>query len=272
MRMLIAVSCITIFLFMMVLSVPAAIDPNMILYFSFDEKLEGKMVKDLTGGGNDGKLKLGAKITNEPDEVYKGTGALKIFNNVSAQFRVDEFDRMNKYADNTFTFWLYVFNVRNDPCCANESIVEKGNVIDANHKGHSPAIWITDPGRSLVYRFANQGALPNAAVGPGGIGQPFDLKTWYHIAGVKQGGSLIIYINGNAEERYKVQRDFAQGKGHLRIGATNIRAASFAMDEFQLYDRALTEKEVALDAKGLLLSVEPERKLTTTWGRLKTDR
>ena len=41
------------------------------------------------------------------------------------------------------------------------------------------------------------------------------------------------------------------------------------MDEFSLYDRALAEKEVALDAKGVLLSVEPERKLTTTWGDIK---
>ena len=271
MRTLIVVSFIIMCLVMTIFSVPAAIDPNMILYFSFDEQLDGKMVADLTGGGNDGKLKLGAKITNEPAEVYKGTGALKIFNNVSAQFRVDEFDRMNKYGENTYTFWLYIYSVRNDPCCANESIVEKGHIIDGAHKGHSPAIWLTDPGLSLVYRFENEGALPGAAVGPGGIGKPFELQKWYHIAGVKQGGNLTIYIDGNAEERYKVQRDFAQGKGHLRIGATNIRSASFAMDEFQLYDRALTEKEVELDAKGQLLSVEPERKLTTTWGRLKTD-
>ena len=79
MRMLVTVSCITIFLFMMVLSVAEAVDPNMILYFSFDEQLDGKMVEDLTGGGNNGKLKLGAKITNEPAEVYKGAGGTKNF-------------------------------------------------------------------------------------------------------------------------------------------------------------------------------------------------
>ena len=44
------------------------------------------------------------------------------------------------------------------------------------------------------------------------------------------------------------------------------------MDEFGLYDRPLTEQEVELDAKGVFLSVEPETKLTTTWGSLKTDR
>jgi hypothetical protein len=138
MRTLIAVSFITTFLFMTALSAQAALDPNMILYFSFDEQLDGKQVEDLTGVGNNGKLKLGAKITNEPAEVYKGTGALKIFNNISAQFRVDEFDRMNKYGDNTYTFWLYMYGVRNDPCCANESVVEKGNAIGQAAKGHAP--------------------------------------------------------------------------------------------------------------------------------------
>ena len=272
MRTLIAVSFITMFLAMMALSAPAALDPNMILYFSFDEQLDGKMIEDLTGGGNNGKLKLGAKITNEAAEIYKGTGALKIFNNISAQFRVDEFDKMNKYGDNTYTFWLYIYGVRKDPCCVQGSVVEKGNVIGQAHKGHAPAIWITDPGLSLVYKFGDQGAIGVEAVGPGGKGEKFELTKWYHIAGVKQGGSLIIYIDGKEAGRYKVNRDFVQGKGHLRIGATNIRSASFAMDEFQLYDRPLTEKEVELDAKGLLLSVEPEQKLTTTWGQLKTDR
>ena len=147
MKMLIGVSFITTFLVMTILSTQAALDPNLILYFSFDEQLDGKKVEDLTGGGNDGKLKLGAKITNNPAEVYKGTGALKIFNNVSAQFRVDEFDRMNKYGDNTYTFWIYMYGVRNDPCCAHESVVEKGNVIGQNAKGRAPGIFLTDPGQ-----------------------------------------------------------------------------------------------------------------------------
>ena len=39
-----------------------------------------------------------------------------------------------------------------------------------------------------------------------------------------------------------------------------------------MYDRALTEKEVEAVFKGIFLSVEPQAKLTTTWGRLKTGR
>ncbi len=268
----ISISFIITFVPMMVLSAPAAIDPNMLLYFSFDEQLDGKKVENLTGGGNDGKLKLGAKITNEPAEVYKGAGALKIFNNISAQFLVESFKEMDSYKDNTYTFWLYIFGVRNDPCCAEEGIFKKANVLDAADKGSAPGVFLTDPGLSLIYKFGDQGAVAGEVVGPGGKGEKFELNKWYHIAGVKQGSSLTIYIDGKEEARYKVQRDFVQGKGHLRIGGTRQRAASFAMDEFQLYNRALTEQEVKLDAKGVLLSVEPERKLTTTWGHLKTGR
>ena len=250
---------------------PAAIDPNMILYFAFDEQLDGKMVKDLTGGGNDGKLKLGAKITNEPAEVYKGAGALKIFNNISAQFLVESFKEMDGYREHTYTFWLYIYGVRNDACCPEEIILQKANILVGDVKGNAPAVFVTDPGLGLTYKFGNQGAV-GLGVGPGGEGNKFELEKWYHIAGVKKGADLLVYINGEEEGRYNVKRDFIQGKGHLRIGGSRIRAASFAMDEFGLYTRALTAKEVESDAKGQFLSVEPETKLTTTWGSLKTGR
>ena len=272
MRTFISMSFVTTFLLITVLSASAAIDPNMILYFSFDEQLDGKMVEDLTGRGNNGKLKLGAKITNDPAEVYKGAGALKISNNISAQFLVESFKEMDNYGENTYTFWLYIYGVRDDACCPEEIILQKAHLLVGDVKGNAPGIFLTDPGLSLTYKFGDQGAVLGDGVGPGGKGEKFELNKWYHIAGVKKASDLIIYINGKQEAIYNAKRNFIQGKGHLRIGGSRIRAASFAMDEFGLYNRALTEKEVELDAKGQFLSVEPEQKLTTTWGRLKTGR
>ena len=89
-------SFITTFLVITIFSASAAIDPNMILYYSFDEQIDGRQVEDLTGGGNHGKLKLGAKLTNVPAEVYKGTGAVK-FTNISSQVRVDPFQKLDTY-------------------------------------------------------------------------------------------------------------------------------------------------------------------------------
>ena len=287
MRMPIGASFITTFLVITVFSAQAALDPNMILYFSFDEQLDGRQIEDLTGGGNNGKLKLGAKLTNEPAEVYKGAGAVK-FTNISAQVRVDPFKRLNEYKDNTYTFWIYIFANTIKPwnwehCGGNcgegrASVLEKGRVLEGNVKGWAPGIFLQEDPLALIYQFEDPGQGPTGVigpkkiVGPGGNGTVFELKKWYHIAGVKDGGSLIIYVDGKEQGRSEVPRDFVQGEAQLRIGGTRERSAHFAMDEFGLYDRALTEKEVALDAKGVFLSVEPERKLTTTWGDIKIGR
>ena len=281
MRTLIWLSFITTFLVITIFSASAAIDPNMILYYSFDEQIDGRQVEDLTGGGNHGKLKLGAKLTNEPAEVYKGTGAVK-FTNISAQVRVDPFKKMDAYNDHTYTFQLYIFGPTRKPWNPEQlphraSLLEKGNILEGDIKGYAPAIFLReDPLGSLIWQYEGgagiEGAIGEESAGPGGEGTGFEPKKWYHIAGVKKASELIIYVDGKERVRYDVPRDFKQGEAQLRIGGTRERAASFAMDEFGLYDRALTAKEVSLDAKGAFLSVEPQAKLTTTWGRLKTGR
>ena len=289
MRTFIAVSFITTFLVMIVLSASAAIDPNMILWFSFDEQLDGKQIEDLTGGGNNGKLKLGAKLTDVPEEIYKGTGAVK-FTNISAQVRVEPFKRMNEYNENTYTFWIYIFSNTAKPwnwehCGAvpcgegRASILEKGNILEGAVKGWAPGILIQEKPLALIYQFQDkggggvQGALgAKGIIGPGGNGTEFEFKKWYHIAGVKEAAELIIYVDGKEQGRFPAPREFVQGEALLRIGGTRERSAHFAMDEFSLYDRALTDKEVELDARGVLLWVEPEGKLTTTWGDIKVNR
>ena len=285
MRTVIQLSFIITFLVITVISAQAALDPNLMLYFKFDEQLDGRVIEDMTGGGHNGKLKFGAKITNEPEEVYRGAGALKIFNNISAQFRVDAFKRMDTYKDHTYTFQLYIFGPTQKPwgnglvkIPHRASLLEKGRDLNlaGAFKGHAPAMFIREAPLALIYFYeggqGNQGVLGPESVGPGGKGTGFEPKTWYHIAGVKQGTDLTVYINGKEIGIFAVPIAFVQGEGHLRVGATDIRSASFAMDEFQLYDRPLTAEEVALDAQGKLLSVEPQAKLTTTWGRLKTSR
>ena len=271
MRTAIQLSLIATFLFMTVRSAPAVLDPNLILYFSFDEQLDGKVVEDMTGGGNNGKLKLGAKLTNEPAEVHKGAGALKIAENISQQFRVEPFDRMNRYQDHTVVFWIYFFEGFHQGEA--RSIVKK-NADEAQNLNaafsKSPSIQISGSSFSLFYEVGGEGGIDG--LGPDGKETEFELKKWYHIAGVKKGADLIIYIDGKEKGRFDVPKKFPQGKGRLRIGGTRTRAAYFAMDEFQLYDRVLTEKEIELVEKDVFLSVEPQDKLATTWGRLKTGR
>ena len=271
MRTLITVSFITMFLVITVFSAPAALDPNLILYFTFDEQLDGKMIEDMTGGGNNGKLRLGAKITNDPAEVYKGAGALKIAGNISAQFRVEPFDRMNQYQDHTVAFWIYFFEGfhQGEARSIFKKNADEAQVLNAGFS-KSPSVQISGNSFALFYEVGEQGGING--LGPDGKGSEFEMKKWYHIAGIKKGADLIIYIDGEEEGIFDVPKKFPQGEGRLRIGGTRTRAAYFAMDEFALFDRVLTEKEVELMEQGVFLSVEPQNKLTTTWGRLKTGR
>lgn len=269
MRTAIQLSLIATFLFITVLSAPAALDPNLILYFTFDEQLDGRVIEDMTGGGNDGKLRLGAKLTNEPVEVYKGAGALKISGNISAQFRVEPFDRMNQYQDHTVAFWIYFFEGfhQGEARSIFKKNADEAQVLNAGFP-KSPSVQISGNSFALFYEVGEQGGIDG--LGPDGEGSEFEVERWYHIAGVKKGVDLIIYIDGEEEGRFDVPKKFPQGEGRLRIGGTRTRAAYFAMDELALFDRVLTEKEVELMEKGVFLSIEPQDKLTTTWGRLKT--
>ncbi len=270
MRTLIRLNFITTFLFITIFPTSAALDPNLILYFAFDEQLDGRQVEDMTGGGNNGKLRLGATLTNEPAEVYKGAGALKISGNISQQFRVEPFDRMNQYQDHTVAFWIYFFEGfhQGEARSILKKNADEAQVLNAGFS-KSPSVQISGNSFALFYEVGEPGV---DGLGPDGEGSEFELKKWYHIAGVKKGADLIIYIDGEEEGRFDVPKKFPQGEGRLRIGGTRTRAAYFAMDEFALFDRVLTEKEVELMEKDVFLSVEPQDKLATTWGRLKTGR
>ena len=237
--------------------------------------------KDLTGGGNHGKLKLGAKLTDVPEEVYKGTEAVKSPTSVLRY----AWTPLRNWIPITITptpFNSYIFGPTRKPWNPEQlphqaSLLEKGNILEGDIKGYAPAIFLReDPLGSLIWQYEGaagiQGAIGEDSVGADGKGTGVEPKKWYHIAGVKTGNDLIIYVDGKEQGRRAAAKGFKQGKAQLRIGGTRERAASFAMDELQLFDRALTEKEVKAIFKGIFLSVEPQAKLTTTWGRIKTGR
>ena len=161
------------------------------------------------------------------------------------QFRVEPFDRMNRYQDHTVVFWIYFLEGFDQGRA--RSILKKNadeaQVLNAGFS-KSPSVQISGNSFALFYEVGEQGGIDG--LGPDGKGSEFELKKWYHIAGVKKGADLIIYIDGEEKGRFDVPKEFPQGEGRLRIGGTRTRAAYFAMDEFALFDRPLTEKEVEL--------------------------
>ena len=236
-------------------------DDGLILYFSFDSDKGGK-IADETGSGNDGEVVDGAKIVT--DEVVHGKGAI-LFEAAGDSVTVDTFKALEDYQDNSFLFWLNFTKANSGGW---DQIIAK----KAPGSDRSPGIWTCNRvPLHIHYRFepGNQGT---GCAGPDGENDTFEIGEWYHIAGVKEGAKLMFYVDGKKVAEPAVPKEHIQGAEKLYIGKTNYSAAKFYLDDLYVYDRALDADEVAEVMDGKLLPVEPNDKLTTTWGQVKIRR
>ena len=231
-------------------------DDGLIVYFSFDDA-KGGTVKDGTGGGNDGKLD-NAKISTK--EKVHGNGSLECGEGNSSMV-VDSFKELEDYQDNSYLFWLN-FIEGNDGNW-NQIIAKKAPGSD-----RSPGIWTCTNTLNIHWRF-NPGNQGTHCSGPDGEGDQFETGDWHHLAGVKDGAKLIFYVDGEEIQENAVPKEHLQGGEKLYVGKTGYNSARFYIDDLYVYDRALSGKEVVNVMEGGLLPVEPQDKLSTTWGQLK---
>ena len=235
-------------------------DKGLILYFSFDKEDGGK-IEDGTGGGNDANIVADADIST--DEKKYGKGSLEI-RAANADVQVNTFKELEAYQDNSYLFWLNFISAHNG---AWSQIIAK----KAPGSDRSPGIWICPNSLNIHWRF-NPGNQGTGCAGPTGEGSLFELKQWYHVAGIKKDGSLSFYIDGEEQLKIGVPAKHAQGAEKLYIGKTGYRAATFYIDDLYVYDRALDADEVQSVMDGDLLPVEPTDKLATSWGQIKSNR
>ena len=261
MRLMMYLLAVALLIISSALTTHAAVqDDGLILYFSFDEA-DGNTVKDGTGGGNDGVI-TGAEIVS--DEVVHGKGSL-LCDDGNDGVTVESFDALENYTDNSYLFWLN-FAALNSGAW-NQIIAKKAPGSD-----RSPGIWTCNRvSLHIHYRF-NPGNAGSLCVGPEGEGDEFAAGDWHHIGGIKEGNQFKFYIDGEVVDEQTVPEAHAQGEEKLYIGKTGYASALFYIDELFIYDRALSGGEVIDVMEGLLTPVEPQDKLTTTWGHLKTGR
>lgn len=104
----------------------------------------------------------------------------------------------------------------------------------------------------------------------------WDADQWVHFAGVYDGKTGTLYVNGKEVSQgpggAPIAADWGSG---ARIGYNidNARPFTGLMDELSLWKRALTLDEIKVlmdEGMKALLSVSPEGNLTTTWGSIRT--
>lgn len=105
----------------------------------------------------------------------------------------------------------------------------------------------------------------------------YDAKTvvtdgsWHHVAATYENPNFKMYLDGTVNDEVAPSTKPDTHDNVLFIGGCDIGDywMTGIIDEIVLFNKALSEKEIGELQKGLNLSVQPEQKLTTTWGRLK---
>jgi hypothetical protein len=97
-------------------------------------------------------------------------------------------------------------------------------------------------------------------------GPQLPVKTWTHLAATYDGSTQRLYVNGELAGTRPQAGNISVSSGKLRIGGNAIwgdQNFTGYIDEVRVYNRALTQAEIAADSKtavvGLLLSKSPDR-------------
>jgi hypothetical protein len=100
--------------------------------------------------------------------------------------------------------------------------------------------------------------------------EPVEIDQWYNIMGVYDGSKVKVYVNGEEVASEDHPDKIFAGVGPITIGDDNFGSdPNFhfvgVIDEVAVYNRALSRSEIEQK-----MALEPEGKLATTWGQLKS--
>ena len=244
----------------------AAITDGLMGYWPLDDG-SGTVARDASGNGHNGALTNGPEWVLAAD-AKMGKGALS-FDGADDLVTIDSFD-----ADGgdgiTIACWFNASNLDtpgNDP-----RMVSKA--IGGNNEDHWFMLSSSRVGteKRLRFRLRTDGVTGEIkADAAGGI----ELATWIHAAVTWDGSIMTIYKNGVAvgtmSKAGKLDVDPTVGMaiGNQPDGAEN-RPFDGIIDDVAIWNRALDAGELGeVMTIGLPSAVEPNAKLTTTWGFIK---
>ena len=129
--------------------------------------------------------------------------------------------------------------------------------------------------KKVLLRMTTTANAWGAAVVAGKTDMP--LKKWVHIAGTYDAKSGVgkIYVDGVLDGEGKIGGDIVPNDDVLWLGRGAGPFLEGRMDEVRISRIARSQQEIqALMDKGIagVLAVNPNAKLTTTWGELKSKR
>ncbi|MDE0015669.1 MAG: LamG domain-containing protein [Candidatus Poribacteria bacterium] len=234
----------------------AAVDKNTVAVWLFEEGT-GKIAKDASGNGHDGKFKGSPKWV----KAKFGTG-LEFPGDAGGYIVVDSTKKLEL---ETLTIELWVKVEESTGKWQGMVCKQQAGCTNRNY-----GIWV-HVDKSVFH--AQIGANGACAFSIDGKSVITDNK-WHHLAFTYDGKMGHLYVDGELETKAPNAESF-QSNDPITIGVPNLDNANGLkgiIDEIRISNVARTEKEIqqAMDV-GLarILSVEPGGKLATRWGYLK---
>ena len=230
----------------------AAFEEETVLIYLFDEETADEAT-DLSEFENHGEI-----TDAEWTEDGKNGGAL-VFDGASSLIEVPHHDSLVPGGDElTVEAW---FKPASFPA-GHPPIARKGSVAESGWGFDTPGGKI----RGFVYT-----APGAAAVAQGTTVMKED--TWHHVAMVYDGEEIRIYLDGELDGEVARKGDINENDASVWIGkkANENIWIDGTLDEIRILNIAITEDQIQEDMEGIVFAVEVTGKLTTTWGRIKTE-
>ncbi len=230
----------------------------------FDEDT-GDVAEDISGNKHDGDILGGVKWTKDG----RFGGALEFDGNDGSVEVPDHADlQFPKNTDFTLTCWLKITTPEPSPPMMVAKNYQPAQVLPWY------ALYYADQGKaatgdvSLFLRDAGGTSFHIAA------GSKVDDDQWHHIVGVRDGDKIILYLDGEAKaEMGGANFDVGTNNAPLHFMSHTGRFLGGLLDEVIIYRRALSPAEINTlmkDGYEDFAAVDPEGKVTTTWGAIKT--
>jgi len=256
---------LTSFVLMLSFYGEAAKDESLVLYLPLNEG-KGEEVKDLSGNENHGKL------VGNPEWVKGNHGSALKFSGESNEDHVEVPDSpsLNPEKEVTCMAWLYF-----DKWHPTGGVISK--YVGAGAQRSYDIYMHHSQNLSFTGACCIKGDQCTALHTPE---EALAEKKWQHVAlTFKAEDSMKLYVNGEmvAESKVVIDHlfdnnvplyvgtDFAPGGAH----SGQPREFTGIIDEVAVFNKALSDTEIKKKME-TILAVEPEGKLATLWGALKT--
>jgi hypothetical protein len=230
----------------------------------------GNTAVDATGNGHDGKLE--GPVWAPAAEAKMGKGALT-YDGKDDRIRVDSFD-LTGGSGITLAAWIKLNGYVDDTRIISKA--QGGGTGD-----HYWAMVLSGNGENdLEFRLRTDAGAVSRITTPDG--QEIELGVWTHVAVTWDANDPNMRFYKNGEEIHMAAKGGgAVGEGpdvEIGIGNQSVSAGADSMnrpldgimDDVAVWNRGLSQAEIAeMMTVGIPLAVEPNGKLTTTWGAVK---